>query len=191
MINSYLFEGDKIVLRSPDIENDSKIEAGWTNLAEYQDLYLPGPARPLSAFQLVKIYQDEEKLSKEAIRLSVRLKSGDRLIGFVKIGFIDWGNRSVTINLAIGENKDRGIGYEDEIIRMTCKYVFDELNMERCGISVREYNFSLISSLEKCEFTREVIRREALHRYGRRWDMFQYGLLREEWVKIITPGNGR
>ena len=49
-----------------------------------------------------------------------------------------------------------------------------------CGM-VAEYNEAGIALLKKFGFVQEVCRRKALERDGRRWDLYAFGLLKDEW----------
>ena len=64
---------------------------------------------------------------------------------------------------------------------MLLRFAFAELNLFRVTAMVPEYNDGAIALLQKFGFTQEVCRRSALERDGRRWDLYVFGLLNEEW----------
>ncbi len=68
-------------------------------------------------------------------------------------------------------------------LQMLLRFAFAELNLFRVTAMVPEYNEGAIALLQKFGFTQEVCRRSALERDGRRWDLYIFGLLREEWQR--------
>ena len=49
--------------------------------------------------------------------------------------------------------------------------------------NVPEYNEGASALIQKFGFTQEICRRSALERDGRRWDLYVFGLLQEEWQR--------
>ena len=66
-------------------------------------------------------------------------------------------------------------------MRMLLRFAFAELNLFRVSALVPEYNEGAIALLKKFGFRQEVCRRKSLERDGRRWDLYVFGLLNEEW----------
>jgi RimJ/RimL family protein N-acetyltransferase len=64
---------------------------------------------------------------------------------------------------------------------MLLRFAFSELNLFRVSAIVPEYNEGAIRLLKKFGFVQEVRRRRSLERDGRRWDLFVFGLLNDEW----------
>jgi RimJ/RimL family protein N-acetyltransferase len=64
---------------------------------------------------------------------------------------------------------------------MLLRFAFAELNLFRVTAIVPEYNNGAIALLQNLGFIQEVCRRQALERDGRRWDLYVFGLLSEEW----------
>jgi RimJ/RimL family protein N-acetyltransferase len=64
---------------------------------------------------------------------------------------------------------------------MLLRFAFAELNLYRVTAIVAEYNEGAIALLHKFGFVQEVCRRKSLERDGRRWDLYIFGLLNEEW----------
>jgi RimJ/RimL family protein N-acetyltransferase len=61
-------------------------------------------------------------------------------------------------------------------------FAFAELNLFRISADVPEYNQGALALVRKFGFVAEVCRRQALERDGRRWDLFVFGLLKDEWL---------
>jgi len=183
-IQTQLFEGQDIRFGPIDHEKDPEIESKWTHDSEFMRLMEMGPARPLSAAMIKKQYEKLEKQieeDKNLFHFMIRAKTDDRLLGKAWIQWIEWANGNGLICLGIGAPEDRRKGYGTQALRMLLRFAFAELNLFRVTAMVPEYNEGAIMLLQKLGFVREVCRRKSLERDGRRWDLYVYGLLRDEW----------
>ena len=94
-IEQPLFESERICLGPIDFDKDPEIESRWTHDAYYQRMVDLAPARPQSAAQIKKQYENIEKEMEEKnnrFYFTIRLKEDDRLLGFGEIDGIDWSN---------------------------------------------------------------------------------------------------
>ena len=71
----------------------------------------------------------------------------------------------------------------EEALSLMHHYVFRELHMHRMNIALPAFNEGLIAVLQKLGFGEEVRRREAIYRFGRRWDGLSFGILAAEWER--------
>jgi RimJ/RimL family protein N-acetyltransferase len=83
--------------------------------------------------------------------------------------------------MGIGSTEDRRKGYGTQALRMLLRFAFAELNLFRLTAAVPEYNEGAIALFQKFGFVQEVCRRKSLERDGRRWDLYLFGLLNDEW----------
>lgn len=183
-IEKSLFEGKSVRLAPIDHDNDPEIESRWTHDPYYLRMLDFAPAHPLSIEQVKKKYEKIEKEIEEEKNLfyfTIRSKEDDRLLGFARLYWIEWNNGNGWVQLGIGEAGDRDKGYGSEVLHMLLRYAFSELNLFRLNAFVPEYNKIALWLGEKAGFVEEVRRREALQRDGKRWDLLQLGLLKEEW----------
>jgi RimJ/RimL family protein N-acetyltransferase len=183
-IQTQLFESPDLRLGPIDHEKDPEIESKWTHDSDFMRLMEINPARPLSAAMIKKQYEKLEKQieeDKNLFHFMIRAKADDRLIGKAVIQWIEWTNGNGWIRLGIGAAEDRRKGYGTQVMQMLLRFVFAELNLFRVTAMVPEYNDGAIALLRKFGFTQEVCRRSALERDGRRWDLYVFGLLNEEW----------
>ena len=114
---------------------------------------------------------------------TIRAREDDRLIGRASIHWIEWANGSGHIRLGIGAAEDRGKGYGTQALGLLLRFAFAELNLFRLTAMVPEYNEAALALLNKFGFTQEVCRRKSLERDGRRWALYVFGLLSDEWQK--------
>lgn len=183
-IQTQLFESADLHLGPVDHEKDPEIESRWTHDSDFMRLMEINPARPLSAAMVKKQYEKLEKQIEEEKNLfhfMIRAKEADRLIGKAAIYWIEWTNSNGWIRLGIGAVEDRRKGFGTQAMQMLLRFAFAELNLFRVSAMAPEYNDGAIALLRKFGFTQEVSRRSALERDGRRWDLYVFGLLNEEW----------
>lgn len=185
-IQTQLFEGPDIRFGPIDHEKDPEIESRWTHDSEFMRLMETSPARPMSAAMVRKQYEKLEKQVEEDKNLyhfMIRLRADDRLIGKACVQRIEWANGNGFLRIGIGAAEDRRKGYGTQALGMLLRFVFAELNLFRVSANVPEYNQGAIALLQKFGFVQEVCRRKSLERDGRRWDLYIFGLLNDEWQK--------
>lgn len=183
-IQTQLFEGQDIRFGPIDIEKDAEIEARWTHDSDFMRMMEVAPARPLSAALIKKQYEKLEKQMEEDKNMyyfAIRAQHDDHLIGRASVQWIDWSNGNGFLRLGIGAAEDRQKGYGTQALQMLLRFAFAELNLFRVSAIVPEYNAAAIALMRKFGFLQEVSRRKSLERDGRRWDLYVFGLLREEW----------
>jgi RimJ/RimL family protein N-acetyltransferase len=189
-ISTSLYRGKFIRLSPIDHENDAEIESRWTHDPEYLRLLGPAPARPLSPAHVRKKYDAIEKEVEEDKNLfyfAVRTlaqedgQGSDRLVGFARLYWIEWNNGSGNLELGIGNREDRNRGFGCDALNLLLRFAFAELNLFRLTAVIPEYNAPALHLFRKFGFVDEIRRREAIYRDGRRWDLLNLGLLREEW----------
>jgi RimJ/RimL family protein N-acetyltransferase len=183
-IQTQLFESQDLRLGPIDHEKDPAIESRWTHDSEFMRLMETNPARPMSAATVKKQYEKLEKQIEEDKNLyhfMIRAKEDDHLIGKAVLQRIEWTNGNCFLQVGIGSAEDRRKGYGTQALQMLLRFAFAELNLFRVTAVVPEYNEGALALLQKFGFTQEVCRRSALERDGRRWDLYVFGLLRDEW----------
>jgi RimJ/RimL family protein N-acetyltransferase len=183
-IQTPLFEGQDIRFGPIDIEKDAEIESKWTHDSDFMRMMEVAPARPMSAALVKKQYEKLEKQIEEDKNLyyfTIRAREDDHLIGKAAIQWIDWANGNGFLRIGIGAAVDRCKGYGTQALQMLLRFAFAELNLYRVSAIVPEYNLGAIALMKKFGFVQEVSRRKSLERDNRRWDLYVFGLLRDEW----------
>lgn len=190
-IQTQLFEGPDIRFGPIDYEKDPEVESRWTHDSEFMRLMETNPARPMSSAMVKKQYEKLEKEveeNKNLYHFMIRAQADDRLIGKAVVQWIEWTNGNGFLRLGIGSPEDRRKGYGTQALRMLLRFAFAELNLYRVTAVVPEYNEGAIALMNKFGFVHEVCRRKALDRDGRRWDLYVFGLLSEEWRNQAQAG---
>jgi RimJ/RimL family protein N-acetyltransferase len=185
MIGTQLFEGTEIHLTAIDAEKDAVLESAWMHDLSFADLQRQGTLHHLSVVEAKKHFEEMQKEASEKgnqFHFAIRVKSDQRLIGFVHIANVSWSNGSAFMRLVIAEPDDLG-RYGQVVLDMLLTYVFRELNLYRVTVILPEYNREMAELWERAGFQLEVRMRDFYYRSGRLWDQLIYGMLSEEWQK--------
>lgn len=176
MMNSKLFYGEKVKLTAPR-EEDVDILVKWGDDEEYLRNVDTDMALPKTRDQWAK----EGSTDSNAVYFRLRTIDNDELIGFAAIYGIEWNNRTGVLSIGIGQSVHRSKGYGSDAIKLILRYAFHELNLDRVGLDVIEYNTGAIKAYEKAGFQLEGRKRSMVYRDGKRYDLILMGLLRDEW----------
>ncbi|MCA1059551.1 GNAT family N-acetyltransferase [Rossellomorea aquimaris] len=158
-------------------EEDVKSIREWGLNEEVQRLFDALPHRPKSEEEIKKWMNPGEN----AFRFAIRLKDDGRIIGFVELDGILWTHRVGWVSILIGDEKSWGSGIGREAMECLLAYAFHELNLYRIQLTVFSYNERAIRLYESLGFMKEGSYRQFLQRDGKRYDMFLFGLLADEW----------
>jgi RimJ/RimL family protein N-acetyltransferase len=183
-IDTQLFEGKLIRLAPIDHDKDPEVESRWTHDLDLMRSLSRSVAMPLSMAQMKKRYEAIEKEVEESKKLfyfTIRGKEDARLLGFIRIEWIEWTHGTGNLRMAIGDKNERSKGYGSDALSLMLRYAFDELNLYRLSINVGEDNPGALRFFKRFGFVEEVRRRKAIQRDGKTWDVIHLGLLRDEW----------
>jgi RimJ/RimL family protein N-acetyltransferase len=188
MINRPLFEGQTIRLTALDAKEDAPALAAWTQDGRYIPLSGDAPPHPLSPAQAEKALGDllqEADEKRNTFWFGLRTADESQLLGITGIAWADWSNGAAVIQLSMKDLAEYGRSATEEALALILHYVFFELHMHHLGIASPAYNKALITVLQKLGFAEEVRQREALYRFGRRWDNLIFGMLAADWKEGV------
>lgn len=180
MISTNLLKGKKVKLTAIN-EKDMEIIARWYSDIDFLRFFDTAPALPKTELQLyewIKSIQD----SSSSVAFAIRPIEDDEIAGYIELDKISWVHGVATVGIGIGAAEHRGKGYAKEALKLLMELAFNELNLHRLQLNVFNYNERAIMIYESLGFKREGVYREYIHRDGRRWDMYLYGILRNEWI---------
>ncbi len=72
-------------------------------------------------------------------------------------------------------------GYASEAVLLVLKCYFEELRYQKCLVEIHSNNPASVALHEKLGFVREGALRRMVYTGGRFYDLYQYGMLKEEW----------
>lgn len=119
--------------------------------------------------------------SSNSVQFAIRIRNSDELIGFVALHSIEWNNQTGLLSIGIGDPANRRKGHGTDALQLALRYAFYELNLNRVGLDVIEYNKAAIRAYEKVGFTIEGRMRSAVLRDGNNYDRIIMGILHNEW----------
>lgn len=183
-IDKQLFEGQLVRLAPIDHEADPPVESAWTHDPAYLHALGRGPAKPLSPAQLKKRYEAIEKEVEESKNLfyfTIRDRQDNRLLGNLRLDWIEWSHGSARLSLVVAGESDRQRGCDSDALQLILNYAFAELNLYRLSVLVAEDDQQQSGLYQEVGFVEEVRRRAAITRHGRTFDLIHYGLLHAEW----------
>ena len=104
-------------------------------------------------------------------------------IGMINYNRIDRVNRSVDIDMVIGQAKDWGQGFGSDALRTFVRYLFDRFNLNRIWLGTYTYNTRAIMAYKKVGFKQEGVLREDAWVGGKFVDTLVLSLLRREFLE--------
>jgi len=109
-----------------------------------------------------------EKLVSDGHNFAVVLKGEDRLIGNASVFDIQHIHQRAEIGLFIGEAKDRGKGYGQEVVKLLVDYGFRYLNLNNIMLKVFSGNTAAINAYRRCGFS-EIGKRTRCYFVENKW----------------------
>jgi RimJ/RimL family protein N-acetyltransferase len=179
MVTDDLLKGARLRLTALRPDDLSSI-ARWHEDAAFMRLFDARPASPRDEATLARWLEEHQK-STEAFVFGIRPLEADTLLGYAELDGILWNHQTGWVTIGIGDPAQRGKGYGREALTLVLRFAFQEVNLHRVQLTVFAYNAPAIALYEKIGFRLEGVLREFMHRDGRRYDMYLYGLLRQEW----------
>jgi ribosomal-protein-serine acetyltransferase len=104
----------------------------------------------------------------------------DQLAGVIGFHRIDWMNRNVEIGYWLGE-EFQGHGIMTKACRTMIDFAFYEYQLHRVQIRCATGNTKSCSIIERLNFTKEGITRQAEFLYDHYVDLCVYGKIAEDW----------
>ena len=171
-------EGQKIELRRHVREN-YRLYAGWYEDPEIWHLTSWAPS-PLNHSAVEKLFEDRE-LSQTDDSFAIHIKGDDEPIGVISLMNKSEANESAELSVIVGHRDDRHKGYGTEAIDRLLRYAFEELGLNRIGLSVFDFNQEAISAYEKLGFVVEGRFRQAIKRRSDFHDAIFMSILKKEY----------
>ena len=124
----------------------------------------------------------------DIIDYAIHKKDNDEMIGCGMIALMNRYNRHCMLGIGLGWNRGNwGRGYASEALQAIITYCFKELEMNRIGAEIYEFNAPSIKLFESNGFQLEGRLRQYIFKDGVYKDELLYSLLREDWEKRGQP----
>lgn len=175
----YFLENEKIGLRHLSA-NDIKGGYGeWLNSSEVCK-YNSHHKYPVDKEELIDFIASVKE-DRSSIVLAVDEKTSHIHIGNISLQEIDFISRQAEIAFLFGEVSYWGNGYATMAAQLIIDHAFKELGMNRIYFGTAENNIGMQKVGEKLGFHKSGVRRQALYRNGKFWDIYDYDMLADEW----------
>ena len=171
-------EGETVELRRHDRANYA-LYAEWYGDPEIWHLTSWAPS-PLNRSAVEKLFEDR-KLSPVDDSFAIHLKGDDEPVGVISLMNISDANESAELSVIVGHPDDRHQGYGTQAIELLLRYAFEELRLNRVGLSAFDFNGEAISAYEKLGFVVEGRYRRAIKRNSHFHDAILMSIIKGEW----------
>jgi len=170
--------GERVELRRHAREN-YRLYGEWYGDPEVWRL-TSWASSPLSSSVVERLFEERERSTTED-SFAIHLKGDVRPIGVISLMNISRANASADLSVIVGPPEVRHHGYGAEAISALLDYGFEELGLNRVGLSVFEFNEDAISTYAGLGFREEGRIRRAVKRDGTFHDALLMSVLRDEW----------
>jgi RimJ/RimL family protein N-acetyltransferase len=137
-------------------------------------------AEPMKPAAVERLFEERERSSLDD-SFAVHWEGEDEPVGVVSLANINQANSAADLSVIVGDEKDRDRGLGTEAIRILLEYAFEDLGLNRVGLSVFEFNGTAIHAYEKLGFKREGRLRKAIWRDGEFHDAILMSVLARDW----------
>lgn len=174
--------GKKIYLRPLNPDDLEKGYLEWINDREVNRYLLSG-FKPTSLPEL-KAYYEKIMVSPNDIIFAIVDNKTNKYIGNIKIGGIDWINRSASCGRLIGDKKYWGKGHGTEALQLAIEYAFNILNLNRVYTGITKENIGAIKSCERVGLKQEGVFVQCRFIDGEYKDAVQMAITRDRYIKM-------
>ncbi|MBI3803045.1 MAG: GNAT family N-acetyltransferase [Nitrospirae bacterium] len=171
-------EGKRIYLREVRSSDVNERYHRWMNDPEVTQ-FLESRFFPNSLEKLQE-YVSGKQGDRDNIFLAIILKEGERHIGNIKLGPIEWIHRIADIGVLIGEKDCWGKGYATEAIHLISDYAFNVLNLHKVNAGCYGTNEGSARAFQKAGFVVEGVRKGQFYANGLYVDDILLGLIRPD-----------
>ncbi len=170
--------GERIRLRRHE-RSDYALYGEWYGDPEVWRLTSWAP-EPLTPGAVHRLFEDREMSATED-SFAIFPDAEERPIGIISLMNISEANATAELSVIIGEPSGRSRGYGTDAIETIVRYGFEELGLQRIGLSVFEFNEKAIRVYSSVGFREEGCLRAVLERDGARRDAILMSILEPEW----------
>lgn len=177
-----MYEGQLVRLRALRDEDAERCVL-WLNDLETARRVRGGGPMPFSLAGERKWIEEHAGPMKNEQHLAIETLAGAH-IGVCSYHQVNWQTRNCVVGWFIGDHAARNRGYGTDMIRLLLKICFLELDMHKVSLRVFSYNEGAVRLYERVGFQREATYREKVYAMGKRWDDYEYGMLRDEYDRL-------
>lgn len=159
-------EGDRVYLKTLDIENASQEYCDWLNDKEVNK-YLETRQ---STINDLKQYINKQLTDPNSFFVGIFDKKSNRHIGNIKLEPIDWRRKKAVYGILIGNKKYWGKGFGAEATRLIIEYAFEKLELKSIELGVIPQNKNAVKLYKKLKFRVKKIEKKVINHDGILYD---------------------
>lgn len=175
-----MINGKQIYLRAMEPED---MDCFWDMINDPSVSHnVVGWSFPVSKHEQMQWYERAVG-DKRNLRFTVVLKEADLPVGMVTLSSLDWQNRSATHGIKLHPDCPKGKGIATDAVMTLMQYAFEEVGLHRLDGSWIDFNEPSRKLYEKCGWSVEGVKKEAIYRDGKYHDLIIVGILKEDYLK--------
>ncbi len=175
--------GESVELRRHDRSN-YPLYARWYSDEEVWRL-TSWASEPMRQASVERLFEDRQNSPKDD-SFAIHRKGEEEPVGVISLMNISEADASADLSIIVGEERERAKGLGTEAIRVILRYAFEDLGLNRVGLSVFEFNEPAIHAYEKLGFKEEGRLRQAIRRDDGFHDAILMSILAPEWRESQT-----
>lgn len=182
-----LFEGRLIRLRAREAEDEPSFFRWINDPAVTEHL---NARYPYSHAQEKAYLSSTSDVSYRTPAFAVETLAEGKLIGGVELRPSNPEDRCADLGISLGEKEFWNGGYGTDTMFTVCRVGFQVMNLNRIELTVFAPNERARHVYEKVGFKLEGCHRDAHYKFGRYIDVYQMGLLRDEFRDDAAAASG-
>lgn len=158
------------------------------NNATYRSWFLNPKITKYNSHGLFPLTEDRfnsfvKGLHKDHIVFKIIINIEKKWIGNCSIQSFNWINRSAELAIVIGDASVWGKGYAKRALMLLLKHGFDKLNLNRIWTGTSASNIGMQKVASAIGMHHEGTSRQGTYLHGTYFDIYHYGILRDEWYE--------
>jgi RimJ/RimL family protein N-acetyltransferase len=176
-----VYQGELVRLRAME-PGDAELFYRWINDPEVREHL--AARYPFSLRTEHDWVEAHHKVDYGNVVFAVETIAENRLLGAIDIRTKEPENRCGELGLMIGDKSAWGQGYGTDMLRTTCRFGFDEMNLHRLELWVEAPNARAQHVYDKVGFVTEGVARQQFYKRGQYVDMVLMGMLRDDLRRV-------
>lgn len=173
---THFITGERIYLREVRLSDVNEDYHRWMNDPDVTQ-YLESRFYP-NSLEGLREYVASKLGDRDNVFLAIVLKDGDRHIGNIKLGPINWIHRFADVGIMLGDKSSWGKGYASEAISLVVDYAFRKLSLHKVTAGCYCSNQRSLRAFEKAGFQVEGTLKEHYQQDGKYIDAVLLGITR-------------
>lgn len=176
--------GERVVLRALTQEDLPRLHQ-FNNDLELQLQAEFNPPRPESLERLQERF-DQRTSSGGHGDVEYAIEADGEFIGLCELGEAHPAHGTASLAIFLGDRNYWGRGFGQETLRLLIDYAFQVRNVRKLWLSTHSENERALRCYRACGFVEEGRQRQQQWLNGKYVDAIFMGLLREEWLIVIS-----